>query len=211
MPTAAIDSVKTGIIAEKVAKVGETTWSKPDGDESLSTASVPTAAAKPAAAPVSSPPSAQTAVALPASADAPDVITVFMLSDFCRDSRIIHADRYRLFTARAHCGENPLQMENPVQLLPVTPSGGDLNGQIGPSRRDLLMEQAKSLEASFLSEMLSHAGLDAAEGAFSGGVGEEQFASFLREAQAKSIVEHGGIGLAEHLFQSLVRKDNGTE
>ena len=70
------------------------------------------------------------------------------------------------------------------------------------------MEKAKALEAAFLSEMLSHAGLEPSDGPFSGGVGEEQFASFLREAQAKSIVEHGGIGLAEHLFQSLVRKDH---
>ena len=73
------------------------------------------------------------------------------------------------------------------------------------------MEKAKSLEAAFLSEMLSHAGLAQSEGPFSGGIGEEQFASFLRDAQAKSIVEHGGIGLAEHLFQSLVNKDHGSE
>lgn len=98
-----------------------------------------------------------------------------------------------------------------MQPLPVTAPGGEQNGQINAKRRDLLMDKAKALEVAFLSEMLSHAGLDAAEGAFSGGVGEEQFASFLREAQAKSIVDHGGIGLAEHLFQSLVRKDHGTD
>ncbi len=94
-------------------------------------------------------------------------------------------------------------------LISVT--AGDPGAQINARRRDLLMEKARSLEAAFLSEMLSHAGLDAAEGAFTGGIGEEQFASFLREAQARSIVDRGGIGLAEQLFQSLVRKDHGNE
>lgn len=98
-----------------------------------------------------------------------------------------------------------------MQPLPVTTATGGTNAGAGPSRRETLMERAKSLEAAFLSEMLSHAGLGPSEGPFSGGVGEEQFASFLREAQAKSIVEHGGIGLAEHLFQSLVKNDHGAE
>jgi peptidoglycan hydrolase FlgJ len=102
-------------------------------------------------------------------------------------------------------------MENPVQPLPIAAPAGDTASQISAKRRDLLMDKAKALEAAFLSEMLSHAGMDAAEGPFSGGVGEEQFASFLREAQAKSIVDHGGIGLAEHLFQSLVRKEHGSD
>ncbi len=88
---------------------------------------------------------------------------------------------------------------------------GIKGGQTDASRRDQLLAKAKSLEAAFLSEMLSHAGLEASEGPFSGGIGEDQFASFLREAQAKSIVEHGGIGLAEHLFQSLVKKDHAAE
>ena len=75
------------------------------------------------------------------------------------------------------------------------------------ARRAVLMEKAKALEAAFLSEMLSYAGLGSSKGAFSGGIGEEQFSSFLREAQAKAIVAHGGIGLAENLFQSLVKHE----
>lgn len=70
-----------------------------------------------------------------------------------------------------------------------------------------LMKKAQELETSFLAEMLSHSGLDGQTGTFSGGIGEDQFASFLREAQAKAMVEHGGIGLAHSIFQSLVRRD----
>lgn len=71
-----------------------------------------------------------------------------------------------------------------------------------------LMQKAQELETRFLSEMLAHTGLDAQTGAFNGGIGEDQFASFLREAQAKAMVDRGGLGLAQSIFQSLVRRDD---
>ena len=142
---------------------------------------------------------------------APEIFMEIICSDFCRSLWIIRPNRYHLFTAEGDSQENPLQLENPMQLGPLNATTGKPEGRVDPNRRDLLMEKAKSLEAAFLSEMLSHAGLEGAEGPFSGGIGEQQFASFLREAQAKSIVEHGGIGLAEHLFQSLVKNDHATE
>jgi peptidoglycan hydrolase FlgJ len=71
-------------------------------------------------------------------------------------------------------------------------------------RQAILMEKAKGLETAFLAEMLGHAGIDADEtSAFSGGHGEEQFASFLRQEQARLMVEKGGIGLAEALFRAM--------
>ena len=73
-----------------------------------------------------------------------------------------------------------------------------------------LMDKARDLEASFLAEMLKYAGLDKQGDSFSGGVGEEQFGSFLREAQARQMVDRGGIGLAESLFQALSRREHGT-
>lgn len=100
-------------------------------------------------------------------------------------------------------------MEKPVQLPPIKPG----SPPVGPetTRHAVLMERSKALEASFLAEMLSYAGLGKSEGPFSGGIGEQQFESFLREAQAKSIVAHGGIGLAESLFKSLVKHDTATD
>lgn len=68
-----------------------------------------------------------------------------------------------------------------------------------------LMLQARALEASFLSEMLAHAGFGAARESFGGGIGEEQFSSFLRDAEAKQMVARGGIGLAEQLFRSMAK------
>ena len=68
-----------------------------------------------------------------------------------------------------------------------------------------LIEKAKELEAAFLSEMLAHAGLGESPDGFGGGAGEEQFASFLRNEQARSIVEKGGLGLAQTIFESLIK------
>lgn len=71
--------------------------------------------------------------------------------------------------------------------------------------RAKLMEKAKELEAAFLSEMLSYSGMGESSESFGGGIGEDQFASFLRNEQARLMVEKGGIGLAETMFESLVR------
>lgn len=71
-----------------------------------------------------------------------------------------------------------------------------------------LREAAQKLEATFLAEMLKSAGVGAPRDSFGGGIGEEQFASFLREAQAEEMVKAGGIGLAEALFEAMkVRMD----
>ena len=73
-----------------------------------------------------------------------------------------------------------------------------------------LRQAAQKLESTFLAEMLKSAGLGASRDAFGGGAGEDQFASFLRQAQADEMAEAGGIGLAEALFEAMkVRQDVG--
>ncbi|WP_366268160.1 rod-binding protein [Rhodobacter sp. 24-YEA-8] len=67
----------------------------------------------------------------------------------------------------------------------------------------LLMEKAQEMEAVFLTEMLAQCGLGATSESFGGGIGEEQFGSFLCAEQAKLMVERGGIGLAETLFRAM--------
>lgn len=66
-----------------------------------------------------------------------------------------------------------------------------------------LRAAAEALEGAFLTQMLKAAPQGA--GSFGGGVGEEQFASFLQEAQAKQLVKAGGVGLSESLFNALMR------
>ncbi|MFV0244270.1 MAG: rod-binding protein [Qingshengfaniella sp.] len=73
-----------------------------------------------------------------------------------------------------------------------------------------LREASIKLEAQFLSEMLKASGFDGEASSFSGGIGEEQFSSFLRDAQADGIARAGGIGLAESLYNALRAKDGGN-
>ncbi len=95
-------------------------------------------------------------------------------------------------------------------MPPITPPtiSAPTSG-LSPERAAALMQKSQELEAAFLAEMLSFVGLDETEGSFTGGIGEEQFGSFLREEQAKLMVKKGGIGLAEQIFNSLVRSQNG--
>jgi flagellar protein FlgJ len=62
---------------------------------------------------------------------------------------------------------------------------------------------AEKLEAVFLAEMLKSAGFGQSQESFGGGAGEDQFSSFLVQAQAEEMVRAGGIGLAESLFLAL--------
>ncbi len=79
----------------------------------------------------------------------------------------------------------------------------------GPDRDARLREAAVQLEAGFLKEMLAAAKLGQAPASLSGGAGEEQFSSFLLDAQARRMAEAGGIGLAESLFEALKARDHG--
>lgn len=80
-------------------------------------------------------------------------------------------------------------------------------GPLDP-RNATLLTKARELEAAFLAEMLAHSGLDEMQGAFGGGEGEAQFTSFLRQEQARLIVEKGGIGLAELIFKTMAEAEH---
>lgn len=75
-------------------------------------------------------------------------------------------------------------------------------------RLNALRQAAEKMEAAFLSEMLKAAGIGKTPDAFGGGAGEDQFASFLRDAQAEEMVRAGGIGLSETLFHALKEKED---
>lgn len=72
-----------------------------------------------------------------------------------------------------------------------------------PRLRDL----AEKLEAAFLAEMLSSAGLGSPRETFGGEEGETQFSSFLVQEQAHAVAAAGGIGLAEAIYHSLVQTE----
>lgn len=87
----------------------------------------------------------------------------------------------------------------------------DPTGTIRPKAAaapDPLRLAAQQLEAGFLAEMLKSSGFGKPPEAFGGGTGEDQFASFLRQAQAEEMVKSGGIGLAESLYHALKDRQN---
>lgn len=86
---------------------------------------------------------------------------------------------------------------------PVAPLG---TGNAATGNQGELRRAAEGLEAAFLSEMLKAAKFGEPPSAFGGGIGEEQFASFLRDAQAKEMVRAGGIGLAEQIYRSMAAR-----
>ncbi len=88
-------------------------------------------------------------------------------------------------------------------MTPIAPVSSPAN-PLQPEKRDkALFQAAKDLEASFLAEMLKSAGFGKPRKANGGGIGEDQFGSFLRQEQAKDMVKKGGIGLAESLYEAL--------
>ena len=66
-----------------------------------------------------------------------------------------------------------------------------------PSRieSNSVRDVSEKLEAAFLTELLKVSGFAKPRSEFGGGAGEDQFASFLLEAQAREIVRAGGLGL----------------
>lgn len=87
-----------------------------------------------------------------------------------------------------------------LQPIPVAPGGAT------PAQTEQkLRAQAVRLEAAFLSEMLKCAQVGRPLESFGGGIGEEQFASFLRDAYSEKMAEKGGIGLAESIFHALTK------
>ncbi len=95
-------------------------------------------------------------------------------------------------------------------MTPVPPLTAGAQALPARTDHDALQTAARELEATFLAEMLKSAGLGEMPDAFSGGPGEEQFASFLRLEQAREMVKAGGIGLSETLFEAMKERDDGA-
>ena len=95
--------------------------------------------------------------------------------------------------------------------LPGPIGAVDHTAAITPDQSEALRAAAQDLEASFIAEMLKQAKFGEARGAFGGGAGEEQFASFLRAEHADAIAAQGGFGLAESIFNALVARSQGDQ
>lgn len=86
--------------------------------------------------------------------------------------------------------------------MDITPDHRFL-GSPQPIHEQRIKEAAFDIETQFISTLMKSAGLEAERSTMGGGIGEEQFSSFLRDAQAAEITKSGGLGLAEALFTAL--------
>ncbi|SNT68341.1 Rod binding protein [Amphiplicatus metriothermophilus] len=91
----------------------------------------------------------------------------------------------------------------------IVPSAPPAPHAADPAAREAaLRESARAFEAAFLAQMLTHSGLAKSLGA-NGGFGGEAFSGLLVEQYAAEIVEQGGFGLAEKIYEQLRDKDAG--
>jgi peptidoglycan hydrolase FlgJ len=74
-----------------------------------------------------------------------------------------------------------------------------------------MRQAAEELEAAFLAEMLKPMGAAKTRDSFGGGVGEEQFSTFLVQEEARAMARSGGIGLAESIFQAMKQSSEAAD
>jgi len=93
-------------------------------------------------------------------------------------------------------------MELPPIIPPSAPSQPEL-----ARRNAALRDKAEEFEAVFLGLMLQQAGLGDARETFGGGAGEAAYSTMLAEQQARAMVASGGLGLAEPIYQAMLRAE----
>lgn len=76
-----------------------------------------------------------------------------------------------------------------------------------PTTQTREREAAEALEASFIAEMMRHAGLaDAVSG--DAGFGGDAFTGFLLDAYARDLAARGGFGLADAIEDAISRSES---
>lgn len=95
---------------------------------------------------------------------------------------------------------------DPLALPTVTPTGPAATPRpLAPQTADeeAMRKASVEFEAVFLSEMLKYTGINKTSEEVGGGAGEDAFSGLLTQEYARVLAENGGIGLAEHIFESL--------
>ena len=92
---------------------------------------------------------------------------------------------------------------------------GDIAGSAGGASKvkaadDKARTTAQDFEAVFLNTMFQQmfSGIEG-EGPFGGGAGAGVWRSFLTDEYAKSFAKSGGIGLADHVYGTLIAQQEG--
>lgn len=81
----------------------------------------------------------------------------------------------------------------------------ELNASGAESSSQQMRKAAIAYEANFLNEMISQSGLGKAGENLGSGVGGDAFASLLTEQYSLEIAKKGGVGLADKIFEALMK------
>lgn len=93
-------------------------------------------------------------------------------------------------------------MTDPISSSLALPSAAQVKQS---SPKSETTQAGIKFEQMFLAEMLKDAGLGKTS-SFGGGIGEDQFQSFLVNEQARIMAEAGGIGIASMISDALAAK-----
>ena len=91
-------------------------------------------------------------------------------------------------------------------IEPIQKPAIAMSPQISPSTE--AQRVARDLEAAFLAQMMTLAGVGKSSDAFGGGPGESHFSSFLVQEYAHQLAATGGIGLSEHIARAMVASED---
>ena len=99
---------------------------------------------------------------------------------------------------------------DPRFITPALPDVAAAGTKVSPAVAAKAHEQAEDFEAMFLSSMFQNmfAGMDG-EGPMGGTTGVAPWRSFLTQEYGKSFAKAGGIGLADHVYRSLIAQQEG--
>jgi hypothetical protein len=120
---------------------------------------------------------------------------------------VVTCDGYRIFTPII---ENPKNWANPeITMIGIETNAPLRQTDVGRGHENKALRNAlEKLEARFLAEMLKAARFGETPATMGGGIGEDQFSSYLTNAHAEALAARGGIGLAEQIFQVMTRTRN---
>jgi len=92
-----------------------------------------------------------------------------------------------------------------LKPLPTPANASSFKGMDEATKRTQIAAKAKEYEQSFLSIMFGQMFEGTSRTLFGGGQGEEAFTGFLTDAMAKSVEQHGGVGLAKSLSTEMLK------
>lgn len=98
----------------------------------------------------------------------------------------------------------------PGPAAPPGPATPSVQGAAGAPDAKVL-KAARDFEAMAIGQMLEpmFATVDSSKDMFSGGAGEESFKPMLVTEMAKEVEARGGLGLADGIYQQMLRMQEG--